>query len=79
MNEKHSPDVTAGLLFVMMIATELQGRQKEENTYPHHKSSVVERNKIIEQVLAKRSLHELSFFPQIRAAVQAETLFRIEA
>jgi len=79
LEEKNPAEMTLGLLFVMMLCTELAKQVKEEDIRSRRRqepAKVVERVKIISKVLAKKELRELSVFPSVLSAVQAETLFK---
>lgn len=74
-HETVSAEVAAGLLFAMMVATELQNRMEEEEGRFRKQKPSVRRKDLIDWLLANKGLPNLGMFPQIRAAAEAKSLF----
>jgi hypothetical protein len=71
-----SPEATAGYLFAMMVATELQGRTEDEEVRSvRRKVKSITRREIIEWAFANLGMQKLKVFPQIKAAAEAKSLF----
>lgn len=75
-HEGRSSEVAAGYLFAMMMATELQGRTEDEGPRSaRRKSKPIRRGEVIEWALTNAGIEKLKTFPQIKAAVEAKSLF----
>ena len=78
LEEKHSPEVAVGLLFVMMLCTELENKIRDTDIHRRKGAGakVLERTKIIEKMVARKDLRELRIFSSIASVVEAGTMFK---